>query len=49
MKTREAERYKFGDGGTLVSSTGGDGSRFCCWQEGQNRFQRGSFKNTCLC
>ena len=37
-ETREAERYKFGDCGTLVSS------RFCCWQEGQNCFQRGSFE-----
>ena len=29
---REAERYKFGDGGTLVSSISG-GSRSCCYQE----------------
>ena len=43
-ETREAERYKFGDGGTLVSSIRVTAPRFCCWQEGQNCFQRVSFE-----
>ena len=43
-ETREAERYKFGDGGTLVSSTRVTAPICCCWQEGQNCFQCGSFE-----
>ena len=37
-ETREAERYKFGGGGTLVSSNRVTAHVFCCWQEGQNCF-----------
>ena len=47
-ETREAERYKFGDGGTLVSSIRVTAPIFCCWQEGQNCFQRGSFETPAL-
>ena len=36
-ETREAERYKFGDDQS-------NSSHFCCWQEGPNCFQRGSFE-----
>ena len=43
-ETREAEGYKFGDGGTLVSSIRVTAPVFCCWQKGQNCFQRGSFE-----
>ena len=43
-ETREAERYKFGDGWYTGLFDQSDGSRFCCWQEGQTRFQRGSFE-----
>ena len=47
-ETREAERYKFGDGGTLVSSIRVTAPHFCCWQERQNCFQRGSFETPAL-
>ena len=30
-ETREAERYKFGDGGTLRLFDQSDSSHFCCW------------------
>ena len=48
-ETREAERYKIGDGGTLVSSIRVTAPIFCCWQEGQNCFQRGSFETPFCC
>ena len=46
-ETREAERYKFGDGGTRLFDQS-NSSHYCCWQEVQNCFQRGSFETLAL-
>ena len=48
-ETREAERHKFGDGGTLVSSIRVTAPVFCCWQEGAELFSARFLRNSCLC
>ena len=47
-ETREAERYKFGDGGTLVSSIKVTAPIFVAGKKGRIVFQRGSFETAAL-
>ena len=47
-ETREAERYKFGDGGTLVSSIRVTAPVFVAGKKGRILFQRGSFETPAL-
>ena len=49
-ETREAERYKFGDGGTLTGLFHQSNRPHCDgWSQRQNCVQRGFLPDMCLC